>query len=225
MEEIRKKSHIFGKNDDKANLTPYQHRINEACEEICLQTPHLLLDKGERLKQAQVKVHNDGYVYKKRYSHSQQYSDAAPSHVKICKDERDKWIMDISEQMSNLNWLFWIKERIEEATTIRSFAAADQLAKEVHTYKQERVQLRTELATLQKKEKRHKSYVLKKQQPAVESECPADECIVNLTDQSSDTASEGPLTNEAVSHAVNLLNRFFNNAFQCWHWKVSELVN
>jgi predicted nucleic acid-binding Zn-ribbon protein len=79
-----------------------------------------------------------------------------------------------------------------EATTTRSFAAADQLAKEVRTYKQERVQLRTELATLQK-EKRHKSYVLKKQQPAAESEC---ESIVDLTGQSSDT-TKGPLTNEA----------------------------
>ena len=142
-------------------------------------------------------VHNDGYAYKKGHSRSQQYSDAAPSqtkHVKICKDERDQRIVDISEQMSDLDRLIRIKERIEEATTTRSFAAADQLAKEVRTYKQERVQLRTELATLQKK--RHKSYVLKKKQPAVECECPADESIVDLTDQSSDTAKD-PLTTEA----------------------------
>ena len=50
MEEIRKKSHIFGKNNDEASLTPYQLHINKACEELCLQTPQLLLDKGERLK-------------------------------------------------------------------------------------------------------------------------------------------------------------------------------
>ena len=84
--------------------------------------------------------------------HCRQYSDVAPTsqpkRVKICKDERDRRIMDIAEQMGDLDRLIRIKERrIEEA---KSFAAADQLAKEVHTYKQERVQLRTELATLQK---------------------------------------------------------------------------
>lgn len=199
VEEIREKSHIFGKNNDKANLTPYQLRINKACEELCVQSPQLLLDKGERLKQARMKVHNDGYVYKKGHSRSQQYNDAAPSQpkrVKICKDERDQRILNISEQMGDLDRLIRIKERrIEEATTTRSFAAADQLAKEVRTYKQERVQLRTELATLQKKEKRHKSYIQKKQQPPTESECP-DESVVDLTDQSSDPA-KGPMTNEA----------------------------
>ena len=124
-----------------------------------MQTPQLLLDKGGRLKQAQVKVHNDGYAYKKGHSRSQQHTDAAPSpsqpkRVKICKDERERRILDVSEQMGDLDRLIRIKERrIEEATTTRSFAAADQLAKEVRTYKQERVQLRTELAALQKKGK------------------------------------------------------------------------
>jgi hypothetical protein len=110
MEEIRKKSHIFGKNNN-ANLTAYQCRINKA---LCLQTPQLLLDKGERLIQARVKVHNDGYAYKKGHSRSQQYSDVAPSEpkrVKICKDERDRRITDISEQMSDLDRLIRIKER------------------------------------------------------------------------------------------------------------------
>ena len=153
------------------------------------------------MKQAWAKVHNNGYAYKKGHSHSLQYSDVAPTSqtklVKICKDERDRRIMDIAEQIGDLDRLIRIKERrIEEATTIRGFAAADQLAKEVCTYKQERVQLRTELAILQKKEKRHKSYIQKKQQSATESKSPADESIVDLTDQSSDSA-KGPVTDES----------------------------
>ena len=168
----------------------------------CVSRLHSCFWTRERLKQARVKVHNDGYAYKKGHSRSQQYSDAGPSQAKrtkICKDEGDQRILDISEQMSDLDRLIQIKERrIEEATTTRSFAAADQLAKEVRTYKQERVQLRTELATLQKKEKRHKSYILKKKQPADSAGCeyPADESIVDLKDQSSDTAKDH-LTTEA----------------------------
>ena len=83
MEEIREKSHIFGKKND--SLIPYQRSINKACEELCLQTPQLLLDKGERLKQARMKVHNDGYAHKKGHSRSQQYSDAGPNQAKRTK--------------------------------------------------------------------------------------------------------------------------------------------
>ena len=188
LEEIRQKSHIFGKDKDNAKLTTYHERINKACEELCIQNPQLLIDKGERLKQARTKVHSEGYIYKKGHSRSQQYSDGAtsqPKRVKICKDDRERRIMDIAEQMGDLERLIRIKERrIDDATNTRSFAAADQLAKEVLTYKQERVQLRTELATLQKKEKRHKSYIQKKQQPVTESECPAN---IPLTDHSPDS--------------------------------------
>ena len=212
MEEIRKKSHIFGKNKD-AKLNAYQKRINETCEELCLQTPQLLLDKGERLKQARVKVHNDGYAYKKGHSHSQQHTDAStPSQLKrmkICKDERDRRILDVSEQMGDLDRLIRIKERrIEEATTTRSFAAADQLAKEVRTYKQERVQLRTELAALQKKEEAQS--LQKQQQPATGCKCPANESVVNLTEQSSDSTP----TNEAHESEQITCSETFEPVFQ-----------
>ena len=196
-EGIQQKSHIYGKEKDNPKLTPYQERVNKACEELCIQDPQLLLAKGERLKRARAKVHEEGYMYKKGYSRSQLYSDVAPSQTKrarICKEERDRRIMDISEQMGDLDRLIRIKERrIEEATTIRSFAAADQLAKEVRAYKQERVQLRTELGVLQKKDKRHKCYAQKKQQPAVESESPADkpeaDPVCDLTSHSPAAAS------------------------------------
>lgn len=199
-EEIQQKSHIFGRDKDNPKLTQYQERINKACEQLCIQEPQLLLSKGERLKRARAKIHEEGYVYKKGYSRSQQYSDATPSQPKrarICKDERDRRIMDISEQMGDLDRLIRIKERrIEEATTTRSFAAADQLAKEVRTYKEERVQLRTELGLLQKKDKRHKSYVQKKQQSAVGSESQADKSeadpVCDLTDEPSSAASNLP---------------------------------
>ena len=60
------------------------------------------------------------------------------------------------------------------------------------TYKQERVQLRTELATLQKKD----TNLDTKEAIATESESPADESIVDLTDQSSDSA-KGPIADES----------------------------
>ena len=69
-EEMQQKSHIFGRNKDNPKLTDYQERINKACEKLCVQDPRLLLDKGERLKQARAKVHEEGYVYKKGYSRS-----------------------------------------------------------------------------------------------------------------------------------------------------------
>ena len=102
--------------------------------------------------------------------------------------------MDISEQMGDLDRLIRIKERrIEEATTTRSFAAADQLAKEVRTYKEERIQLRTELGLLQKKDKRHIAYVQKKQQSVVASKSPTDKPEADpVCDLTSDAASNFP---------------------------------
>ena len=74
---------------------------------------------------------------------------------------------DVSEQMGDLgdlDRLIRIKERTEEATTTRCFAAADQFGKKVRTYKQDGVQLRKSLLHYKKK-KGHKSYI-QKQQPA-----------------------------------------------------------
>lgn len=134
MEETWKKLHIFGKND-KTNLTPYppyQCCTNKACEEL---SP--LNRLGWKSTMMDMHTKKDIPVH----SSTVMLLLVKPNVWNFAK-MRDQRIVDISEQMSDFDWLIRIKERIEEATTTRSFAAADQLAKEVRTYKQERVQLR-----------------------------------------------------------------------------------
>ena len=71
-----------------------------------------------------------------------------------------------------------------------------------------RVQLRSELAALQKKEEAQ--ILQKKQQPTTASKCPANESVVNLTEQSSDSA----LTNEADESEQITCSETFEQVFQ-----------
>lgn len=204
VEEVREKSHIFGQTGK--DLTTYQQRINKACEELCVANPSLLVKRGELLEKARAKLHEEGYVYKKGYSRSQvhgAHDSSKPKRPKISQDERKSRIDTITDKVSDLDRLIRIKERrIEEATITRSFASADQLANEIRTYKAERVQLMSELSLLQKKEKRHKSYVLKKQSHKEKVHISDDPDIVVVeSGTQSETLSESYMGVESMSES------------------------
>ena len=64
-ESVHSRAKIYASiNEDK--LTEYQQRVNQASVDLCLKNPSLLMGKkGDLMKMAQEKVHDDGYQYKK----------------------------------------------------------------------------------------------------------------------------------------------------------------
>ena len=103
---VKEKSTIFSKNP-----TAYQKTVNAASFQMCKNDPSLLIrKKGDLLKLATQKVHDDGYCYKKGHSRSRRFepvvgneSEPPPKQQKINADERQRRINDLCEEISSIN--------------------------------------------------------------------------------------------------------------------------
>ena len=80
------------------------------------------------------------------------------------KSERERRIIEVSEKIDDVHKLLDVKERrVKEATDSSFYGEAEKQMNEWRKYRSELSELKSELATLQKKEKRYKATVKKKQ--------------------------------------------------------------
>ena len=74
--KIRKESQIYQlKSDDK--LYEYHKAINEAAFAVAMDDPSLLCSKAELQRHARLKLHKEGFPYKKKESRSKQFVTAS----------------------------------------------------------------------------------------------------------------------------------------------------
>ena len=123
--------------------------------------------KGDLMRMAQDKVHDDGYVYKKGKSRAKQSSCSSipesSKRTKIDTKEREMRISDIQEQIADIDKRIAYKQcRIETATVTRNVKTCDKLSEEISELKSQRRELNHELGPLQKKSKRSSWYFQKK---------------------------------------------------------------
>ena len=124
--------------------------------------------KGDLLELARKKVHEGGYVYKKGHSHSKvvdPIEDGAPMpKSKVNATERQRRINELNEEISDLNRPLKIKEpQIAQATSSRNFKVCDELAHELQELNGCWWQLNYELSDLQKKCKKAREYLVRKE--------------------------------------------------------------
>ena len=92
--------------------------------------------KGDLIRMAQDKVHDDRYVYKKGKSQAKwPSSNSVPEsskHTKIDTKEREMRISDIQEQIADIDKRIAYKQRrIETAAATRNYKACDKLSEEI----------------------------------------------------------------------------------------------
>ena len=85
-----------------------------------------MVKKGDLMRMAQDKVHDDGYVYKKGKSRAKRSSSSSEpessKRTKIDTKEREMRICDIQEQIADIDKRIAYKQcRIETATVTRNF--------------------------------------------------------------------------------------------------------
>ena len=122
-----------------------------------MHNPALLLGKkGELLKLAQEKVHQDGYQYKQEKSRSKRYSvpedDTQTKRPRLDSATRHERMMELQDLISDIDRSIGFKQRrIETATATHNFKTCDELSQEISSLKAERREHTAELALLQKK--------------------------------------------------------------------------
>lgn len=106
IQNLHNRDKIYTSREDK--LTEYQKRVNQASIKLCLKNPSLLMGKkGDLMRMAQDKVHDDGYVYKKGKSRAKRSSCSSipesSKRTKIDTKEREMRISDIQEQIADID--------------------------------------------------------------------------------------------------------------------------
>lgn len=142
-----------------------------------MHNPSLLLGKkGDLIKLAQEKVHEDGYKYKKGKSrskrHSQADGDPQPKRPKLGSVARQERMSDLKDLISDIDRTIGFKQRrIETASATRNFKTCDELSQEILSLKSERREYTAELAALQKKATKSSWYFKNKEpQPTIEGQ-------------------------------------------------------
>ena len=153
-EKIRKQSQIYQlKADDK--LFDYHQAINEASFTLAMENPLLLCDKTDLQKQARLKLHNDGFSYKKKVSRSKLFGNASSVASKreyIGPDVREKRVEQLQEDLKevDLQLNYAVKQR-ERCANVNNFSKALDVSKEIEDLRKKKRKYEEELKLLQKK--------------------------------------------------------------------------
>lgn len=151
-EEIRKKSQIYQlKHDDK--LLDYHRAINEASFEIVMKNPSLLCSKSELQNQARLKVHEEGFSYKKNTSRSKQFGVPQTKNQRDKLDLRQKRMEQLQEDLHEVDMQlsYAVKQR-ERCANVKEFSKALDVSKELDELRKKKRKYKEELTLLQKKE-------------------------------------------------------------------------
>lgn len=166
-EEDIKQCAIIYKKESVRPLSEYQKSINKTAQEICLQNPMYLRSRQKLLDAARSKV-DQTYAFKKGKSRSKKYStdsdQSASKRPRLSFDARADRMKALEEEVKNIKERISYKEkRREMAENIKNYKNCDDLTEEISSLSKQRRELESELVLLQKKDKRAKSYLLKKQ--------------------------------------------------------------
>lgn len=158
-EEMLDKSRIY----KGAQLTKYQEAINNASYELCLDNQGLLNRKGELLELARKRIHDNGYVYKKRASRSKSFgvskNEPEPKQQKVSTEFRQKRIKDLSEDIESIKTTITLleKERYKQHN-MKKYAQAASIEEQIGSKRKEKRAFEEELTRLQGKEAKSKRY-------------------------------------------------------------------
>ena len=162
---IEKQAVIFGRDPNKSSkLTTYHLKINDAAKQLCLQNPELLSDRAKLLELSREKVHEDGYQYRKGTSRSKKLhlssdEQSAPKRPKISEDIRLRRISELQEDIKDATDQIQIKEKRRDiAATAHQYKDCDRLTSQISLLRQKMRERKSELAQLQKKQRKSTWY-------------------------------------------------------------------
>ena len=158
-EKLRKEAQIYQlKPDDK--LLNYHKAINEAAFAAAKEDPSLLCSKNVLQKQARLRLHNSGFVYKKKGTRSKQLGNVSnvgnackPTREKISQEMRQKRVAQLHEDMRevDIQLSFALKQRAKCAN-VSNFSKALDVSKEMDDLRKKKRKYQEELTLLQRKE-------------------------------------------------------------------------
>ena len=193
--DIDDKAKIFTRSEEK--LTQYQKEINSASIELCRINPTLLMGgKGDLLKLARERVHNNGYIYKKGKSRAKRLGSSTEDgstsesfkakRVRIDGRERELRMNHLLDQIADIERRITFKQcRIDSAAASKNFKACDELSQELSDLRTQKHDLNCLLAPLQKKSAKSAWYYKSKQKNGDEADVSD-----NLLDTSRETSVE-----------------------------------
>ena len=163
-------SKIFGFNNDKAKLSPWQKAVNEAAFELAKEEPDLLYNRAELKIKAEAEARKT-YIFKKktgsRSVHIPEDGEPKPKRSKISSDERKEKISSVSIQLELITKQISSKQQLcSKATTVKDYALCAKLQGEIRQLFKEKGELETQLKLLQTKE-RKSSWYQKRNKPSL----------------------------------------------------------
>ena len=120
-----------------------------------MQDPSLLCDKTELQKQARLKLHEEGFNYKKKSSRSKAFGPSrdAPVRQHISQELRHKRVSQLQEDLKevDLQLSFALKQR-EKCANVNNYSKALDVSKEMDDLRSKKGKYQEELTLLQRKE-------------------------------------------------------------------------
>lgn len=143
-------------------MKPFEKRVNEAAQDLCLSDVSLLNRRGTLLQLSRKKVAEDGYSFRKGHSRSKVYGLAESScQVKRPKfDEamRDERLQSIEEELCDISRILQYKEkRLSQHEASKNYRLCEQVTEEMMDLKSKRRELEAEKAVFIKKARRAKA--------------------------------------------------------------------
>ena len=172
--------------------------------------PALLMGKkGDLMKLAREKVHDDGYVYKKGKSRAKRSCFSSGSGTssedtvltkrpKIDGQERQLKIDYLLEQIADIEKRIAFKQRrINTAAAMSNFKACDELSQEISELKSQKHEMNCLLGPLQKKAAKSAWYYRSKQKKAHVADASEADISDNVSDTSRENSVESNIGNSS----------------------------
>ena len=153
-EKIKEQSQIYHlKADDK--LYDYHQAINEATFTLAMENPLLLCDKTELQRQARLKLHTEGFGYKKKVSRSKEFGNSSPVPSKreyVKPDVRQKRVEQLQEDLIEVDLqLNYAAKQRERCANMSNFSKALDMSKEMEDLRRKKRKFDEEITLLKKR--------------------------------------------------------------------------
>ena len=151
VQTIKKDSKIYKDLKPGSFLFEYRSNLNDAALKVALDNPTITSNKVTHLERAKRKVEADGYVYKKKKSHSSTLNAPEPEKpVKMKPSIKAKKLEEMSKDLKKLKRKYFTERSREKARNLNADEQSLRLTKEMDPLQVKKCHLE-ELPLLQNK--------------------------------------------------------------------------